>query len=724
MMVRRCGQIIGVGVGLLGLFWFTLVGQAQSGRQLAVNHLEMVPDGDGLTLQLYFTVKDERGALIAEPDITGEGMVVVNGESFLAQVGVPDDTNPLFIALALDGSGSMEGSDVAMQNAAAEAVGNAPQGSQFALITFNEFVTLQQAFTADQGVVTQSIRSIPAPDGGTCLYDAIQEGITAVSAQVGSTPRARGAVIVFTDGRDERTAGVGDVCSSTQLSTILESTVPVYTIGLLGEKGVNASELEQIARDTRGLSAVGERDNLQQLFQTIMLGLSSQLVATSTFCVPEGEHNATFNIPFEDGAVASVTVPFESTLSCAVPVMEPVIQQADVVLLDDGQTYQVDLVADNIAAVAEWQVRIIDDSGNRVFLETFNALIGEPIQFSLADLAPETRYQISVSALDANGRLLQNGDDSTLAQNSITTPAIEVAPPKLAMEEFFIIRDEGVFQTQLQIENGDQIASYEGQLIVADTNERLRTFIPELDNNNVFTISLEALAAATYRIDLKALNEDSVTIAEASQEIDYAPQRIPFFIRLLNGFLERPYLPLLALLILLALIFYLVRRRHNNQPAWPTAAAQAAATAYTPPVHKTQLGERFDDIKVAPEPDPWMDEPFPETVPTPTAPMQTAKLQILATPGMASPATAVSIHKTPFLLGREGCNLNVERDRRVSRAHARIEQQDDVYLIQDLQSANGTFVNGQRLQMNEKKRLENGAEIRLGRQTRVQFRLE
>lgn len=51
----------------------------------------------------------------------------------------------------------------------------------------------------------------------------------------------------------------------------------------------------------------------------------------------------------------------------------------------------------------------------------------------------------------------------------------------------------------------------------------------------------------------------------------------------------------------------------------------------------------------------------------------------------------------------------------VSRLHARITEENNVYFIEDLNSTNGTFKNGLRLQPYEKRELEEGDEIQVGR---------
>ena len=48
-------------------------------------------------------------------------------------------------------------------------------------------------------------------------------------------------------------------------------------------------------------------------------------------------------------------------------------------------------------------------------------------------------------------------------------------------------------------------------------------------------------------------------------------------------------------------------------------------------------------------------------------------------------------------VGRDGTNRIRLHDTEVSRRHAEFRQQDDVYLLVDLGSANGTFVNNERI---------------------------
>jgi hypothetical protein len=75
------------------------------------------------------------------------------------------------------------------------------------------------------------------------------------------------------------------------------------------------------------------------------------------------------------------------------------------------------------------------------------------------------------------------------------------------------------------------------------------------------------------------------------------------------------------------------------------------------------------------------------------------------------PGQKVLVDQSEFIIGRdERCHLVVD-DRRVSRQHARIRLEGDQYLLEDLGSKNGTFVNGQEL--GEPRFLQDGDEIQI-----------
>lgn len=78
---------------------------------------------------------------------------------------------------------------------------------------------------------------------------------------------------------------------------------------------------------------------------------------------------------------------------------------------------------------------------------------------------------------------------------------------------------------------------------------------------------------------------------------------------------------------------------------------------------------------------------------------------------------AVRIDKLPFVIGKKKEEVDyVLEDRSASRLHARILEENGCVYLEDLNSTNGTFKNGLRMQPYEKRRLEKDDELRFSRE--------
>ena len=74
------------------------------------------------------------------------------------------------------------------------------------------------------------------------------------------------------------------------------------------------------------------------------------------------------------------------------------------------------------------------------------------------------------------------------------------------------------------------------------------------------------------------------------------------------------------------------------------------------------------------------------------------------------------LEKEVFVIGKQKEEVDfVLEDDTISRIHARICREDEIIYLEDLNSTNGTFKNGLRLQPYEKRRLEEGDEMRFGK---------
>jgi VWFA-related protein len=106
-------------------------------------------------------------------------------------------TLPVDVAMALDVSGSVDGTPLAsLKDAAASVVDSLREGDRVALVSFNDQVLIQSPLTKDFAGVRKVISQMQAK-GRTSLRDA------AYAALLQSDPEAgRALVVLFTDGQD------------------------------------------------------------------------------------------------------------------------------------------------------------------------------------------------------------------------------------------------------------------------------------------------------------------------------------------------------------------------------------------------------------------------------------------------------------------------------------------------------------------------------------------
>jgi hypothetical protein len=76
----------------------------------------------------------------------------------------------------------------------------------------------------------------------------------------------------------------------------------------------------------------------------------------------------------------------------------------------------------------------------------------------------------------------------------------------------------------------------------------------------------------------------------------------------------------------------------------------------------------------------------------------------------------VQISKDAFLIGKQQEEVDLcIPEHTASRIHARITREEESWYVEDLNSTNGTFKNGLRMNPYEKRKLESGDEIKFGR---------
>jgi sigma-B regulation protein RsbU (phosphoserine phosphatase) len=86
----------------------------------------------------------------------------------------------------------------------------------------------------------------------------------------------------------------------------------------------------------------------------------------------------------------------------------------------------------------------------------------------------------------------------------------------------------------------------------------------------------------------------------------------------------------------------------------------------------------------------------PPAVPS-GGPVETPRVPALEVINPSGNRSRIPVAPLPFQIGRQGDNHLVLRDNRISRSHARILEENGEYFVEDLDSRQGTYVNGQRV---------------------------
>lgn len=113
------------------------------------------------------------------------------------------------------------------------------------------------------------------------------------------------------------------------------------------------------------------------------------------------------------------------------------------------------------------------------------------------------------------------------------------------------------------------------------------------------------------------------------------------------------------------------------------------------------------------------DEPLPDVAPPPVVSQEPLKFPAgkrlsLAVIDGPDAGSVFRMEKPRVTVGRQGADLNLN-DVDASRQHAAVEVRDTLYTLVDLQSTNGTLVNGQKIEGSME--LQNHSEFQVGSST-------
>ena len=736
-------------VGLLILL-LPAVALAQSPAEVFINYPEIAEGPRALSLGLYFTVLDPNGQIIPEPKIQSATIELGDGTTYEASFEQP--TSQAYIVLVLDASGSMGSAMPQMRQAAVQAVENAPDEALFAVIQFNNTITLLQDFTQDRRKVAERIETIRSvPGAGTCLYDAAYRAIQLLEA----APLGRRGVVLFTDGRDETAQGTP--CSQRTYDEVVAyatrqtARVPIHTIGLAGEGNpINVEELRAMATTTGGFSEVGELNSLSLLFQHIINGMAYQWLARADVYPKAGENTAQLVLRFEDGGeLRSDPISFTASHDYIAP------PSATVESLTYTNTGNVvfNLRLTNADQISRFQLQVIDVRDN-VMAPPFYADVTETLEVAATNFEQGNEYQIVIIGEDAaQQRLFQTAYEFRYNPN--------IAEGQLKIMAVQLDADARQFVVEVKAANIVGISHYEVWLNDQETN----TVVPgsrfTIQPQNQIVVPLEGIPNGTYQIVVTAVGVDGQVLAEATY--DNAVYRVGLFKRLGGSVRGSPLIIALVVVVMVAAsaflfkVAYLDPKKERERQKGGVllentmvrrAADLGALDDWSEDAQRLQRRRLREEGTHAREPQTRGRQPAqmpsqqrtpppsaipgqrhtpppraavpPSAAPTLVGPMPQARLTVERSPDGTYDGAQYLIASVPFTIGRTDSDVNLKFPS-VSRNHAKILFEGGQFVIRDDGSTNGTTVDGRIITGMGSVPLRSGVQIGIGKNVILRF---
>jgi hypothetical protein len=714
-------------VGLLG----SGAAYAQTPANVIVIYPAAEPQADSLALSVFFVITDELGRPISRPGIDSvEIELLGGGDNVPVEAKFSDPQTPFYIALVLDASGSMANMMAGVREAAQSAVDSAPPGANITVIKFNELaieddLTIIEPFTEDPVLVKGAINAIESdPNAPTCLYNALYKSIELLD-EATQKPQERQAIILFTDGKDERADGAP--CSQRKYDDVINRATralpitPIHTIGLCADdacSNLRKEELRSMAKETSAFAATGSQDNMSEVFREIMEGLSSQLVARANVYARQGDNQAALSIKLQDNeAPLTTTFSFFSPQDYNAP-PPPANAQISNLVYDQAQDiYTVAMSVTSPETLQKVVVELWDEkSGTQLppAQEFENPEATLQFERHTDDLVAGREYSFRVKAVDQEGFLITIGEEgeTILAKQTFVYEPPPPPPPEVIVKSVQADFEAKRLFVDLESRNVGEITSYEGFIVDKETGAGIYEFGPTLFPGNRIEEQLpqsieQAGEPRSYVINLTLIPKEGPPIKLLQPyEFKAVPPPPPGLMVRVGQALQNPAILISIFVIILCTVGLVI---YFNRPAKKETLLSPMPR---PPIDHTMISGPSVE---APQPQPRQPPPRPAQPQPPRL-----SLEVLETPG-APPEKKKVITTFPFVIGRDGSNFNIPGDQTLSRQHVEISLRGNKFFITDLESRNGTYIGETRLSPRTPTPLGNTSIVRLGHRTQLKL---
>jgi len=783
-----------------------------------------------MTLKVYFTISDgHAGTPVTNAQISTAQVALLN-QNFIANAQIKKPDIPIYIAIVMDSSGSMGGSVNALVNAAKMSLSDIPDDSLFSVVQFDESTKVLQDFTKNISAVSYAIDQYRVSNKGTCLYDAAYSMVETMAQR----SDGRRAVILFTDGKDERANG--QACSQHKYQELIDlamkSQVPINTIGLSDKAAnINAVELQAMAASTGGFSAIASKDDLAAAFGRIMTALKAQWMAEAIIYPKSGENNAVLTLSTSENKSLNAAFIVTSNKDYPGPASPVSVSLAGLMLNAAKQAYEVQLSMTSPDLASSVKIEVWNtDSGSKVGEYYFaNPTDANDFLFPTEALTIDKSYELRISAIskaDNTPFEITRDDQGKTSTQLIHEFRFDPSSAYPKLEVLSVLPNKGDLDLNVTLTNPSLVGGFDGWLINPNTNTQVpgsNFTAPALSSTNgTITIPMRKnrIPNGTYSMVVRTLAlNNNVYTTQLIENVTYKAPSI--FARIGSALIAKPiYLIAIVGIVLVLLLFLIIssarqksmtgtpvlqgrigggkgnknRRggpvipisnepipyRYTAPPGQPPYMPQAGPPQYgvpqvqVPPAAPQPVvpPQQYIPQPAAPSqpyipqpvvpPQPYAPQPpVPQAppvqayVPQPAAPvappvsqpapehvfetiMQGASETVVASARAQAPAYLnvtnfpieigtngrVLLDQFPFIVGRTEGNLIVPAPS-VSRKHFQItfDPGSQTHYLTDLNSSNGTTLNGQRLTPMQPVQLSNGSMLGVGPQVLIRFEI-
>lgn len=738
---------------------------AQSGLAIRLSQIATIETPDAMTLKVYYNVYDPKTGLPVLETIAQTARIDLPGANYAVDVPVQKPDVPIYVVLVLDASGSMARAAEDLKKSAKQALNNTPDNAFFSVVQFDEEIRLLQDYTQNIAAVSFAIDQYKVSNKGTCLYDATYSAVESLQ----KAPPGRRAIILFTDGRDENASG--QPCSKKtylELSTLAQQTqVPVNTVGLSSRaSNLNEVELKGLAASTGAFSVIATTDDLAAGFQGIMDGLKAQWMVQAEVYPKKGSNPVVLTLNLGENETLTSSFSINSETEYEGPPSPVRGQFAGLQFVPEDQTYNIQLSMTSSELVEYIKVEVWDARGGSKVAEfTFDELQQNNVLTIPTDqLVVGRTYQLRMTAVSQQDKSRFNWFTNKDGKKSVELlHEFEFDPtanlPALAIQS--IAQQENDLVLSVKTTNSQLIGGFDGWLVDETTNTKApgSDFTGSAEDaaagRLVIPLSQSKIPDGKYTVIARVLGkEGQVYTTVQFPGVVYQAKRQNVFQLLTAALIAAPIILFTVVAIILGVVGFMMysSRREKSLTGTPVLQGRLGGklgdgkrvgssipVADEEPIPARRPGATPLPPVSAPQVSRQATAPATATPPLPDATMVAGgnaqatmmavpvaksqpSLSILQSPPELALGSKIPLQPLPFVVGRvEGSLLLKEPN--ISRRHAEIsfDAARQVYFITDLNSSNGTFVNGQRIPAGQPVQLINGAVINFGPNVSVRF---